>query len=230
MSRLSASPTLRFIKSNVEDIQFVARPPDWSTVDLSSLSFGSEANSYFVKKLGAAATYLEFGSGASTLRAASLCTTFITVDSDPRFLAFIQNRAKQVRSSTCRSEMSFLHADIGRTGPWGRPFPEFIKRPKKWRNYSAAPWIAYGEGFRADLILIDGRFRVACALYVALAQGTYPWTLLVDDYVNRPEYAPLEKHMSLTDFHGRMAEFTPNPRMSISRATDTFEAHISDWR
>lgn len=193
------------------------------------LTFGEEANQRFAEAVGEADVYLEFGSGASTLVASSLGPTVVSVESDPAFLSAVQ-RSISAQHTSVASDVNLIHGDIGRTGPWGKPiFPSF-PRPGRWLNYPLAPWAYLGSEFSADVVLVDGRFRVACALAVALYQDGDDWLLLVDDYVARPEYRILESYMSLVKRFGRMAEFRPRrtvDRLVLERA---LRAHISDWR
>jgi len=57
-----------------------------------------------------------------------------------------------------------------------------------------------------NVILIDGRFRVACFL-ASLLLAKPGTIILFDDYVNRPHYHVVEKHLSLSKAAGRMVEF-----------------------
>ena len=126
--------------------------------------------------------------------------------------------------------MAFLHGDIGRTGPWGKPFHPARSRPSLWRRYPLAPWDTFGEDFRADAVLVDGRFRVACALAVILHQPDTRWTLLLDDYVGRSHYQPVEEFAEFVGMRGRMAEFRPAASVSLPAVQAAFEHFVSDWR
>jgi hypothetical protein len=54
----------------------------------------------------------------------------------------------------------------------------------------------YLHGYQPDLILIDGRFRVACGLAAALEAPDA--TVLVHDYTFRPDYQILEEFFVVT--------------------------------
>ncbi len=62
-----------------------------------------------------------------------------------------------------------------------------------------------------DVVLIDGRFRVACFLTVML-RATKPVTVLFDDYHKRPEYHWIEEFGAPVDRARRMARFEVTPR------------------
>lgn len=64
-----------------------------------------------------------------------------------------------------------------------------------------------GYGFSPDLVLIDGRFRVACLL-TALLKAKAGTVILFDDYLNRRElYGRVEDLLLMRKQIGRMAEF-----------------------
>ena len=58
----------------------------------------------------------------------------------------------------------------------------------------------------ADVILIDGRFRVACFLYCLLKskEGSF---IFFDDYINRSYYHVVEDIIPAFDLCGRQAVF-----------------------
>ena len=68
------------------------------------------------------------------------------------------------------------------------------------------PWDRFDPGEVPDLVLIDGRFRVACLMATVLhtKPGT---TILFDDYYDRPYYQVTEPMLTPVDRHDRMAEF-----------------------
>jgi hypothetical protein len=77
---------------------------------------------------------------------------------------------------------------------------------QRWQRYPQAPWTHYRRaGVEPDLILVDGRFRVACVLE-SLLQLSEPHScrILCDDYLHRPHYHVVERFAELT-LVGRMA-------------------------
>jgi hypothetical protein len=147
--------------------------------------------------------YLEYGSGATTVMAASMSVRHvITTESDPNWLAALRHKLRQLGSST-HSEL--IHVDIGPTGKWGFPTSE-----ENWRNYSKYPVASWthclSHGLTPDIVLIDGRFRVACFL-ASLAFGAAGARILFDDYFDRPYYQPVEQFLRPVARHDRAAEF-----------------------
>ena len=67
-----------------------------------------------------------------------------------------------------RGSAAIIHADIGPVGEWGRPYDR--SSIGLWPRYVAKPWAEWARrGSLPDLVYVDGRFRVACILSVALA-------------------------------------------------------------
>jgi hypothetical protein len=78
-----------------------------------------------------------------------------------------------------------------------------------------------------DLILIDGRFHIACFLAsILLAKpGTI---ILFDDYFDRPNYHVVEKYIKPSAKAGRMAEFILNASFNHSEALLDLLAHATN--
>lgn len=169
-----------------------------------------ETTRWFMSKLAASKMYLEYGSGGSTCLAAKNGIRFVSVDSDRFFLNSVKK--KIIKENLYReADQVFLHADIGVTGGWGKPIMlggPSLARLEKFRRYSDFPKEIGTKFPLPDLVLVDGRFRVACALKAFKAlQGEKDWLLLVDDFVNRPTYQVLLGFGVLQGYVGRMAVF-----------------------
>jgi len=146
-------------------------------------------------------TYLEYGSGGSTVQAAKHVKTLVSVESDPVFKLAVERKI----AKESNAEIHLLSPYIGMTAHWGTPVfgratPSRIHR---WKRYPQAPWKVLKEA--PDTILIDGRMRVACALE-SLLHVTRDTRMVVDDYVGR-EYQVIEDFADLIATHGIMAEF-----------------------
>lgn len=158
--------------------------------------------------------FLEFGAGGSTVLAARLgVRQIISIESDPDFLEQIAAKVESLRTN---SELHALHADIGKTGAWGRPqdTSQFIS----WHSYAQVGFLrAEKLGVSPDFILIDGRFRVACFLASLLCAN--PGTrVLFDDYLGRSKYARGTERFVEPDFRlDRAAVFTVPQRIDARR-------------
>jgi len=178
--------------------------------------------------------YLEYGSGGSTILAARLQKRFISVDTDPYFLESVRKKIGELAP-----DQHLVHADVGLTGPWGTPFwrrltPHTLN---KWTNSLEAPWryMQSREGqdhpMLPDLILIDGRFRVAATLVCCAHLTASPGTrIFVDDYAESPHYHVIEKYATLTATAGRIAIFQAAPLTSIEDLRTAIAEYSADWR
>jgi hypothetical protein len=179
--------------------------------------FDDTSTEWFLATLMKSRRYLEFGSGGSTYMAAKLGIEFVAVDSDPFFLAAVEKKIRL--DGYARPGHVFKHADIGLTGHWGRPVgPVSAKRREQFRHYSDVPRECL-NGPPPDLVLVDGRFRVACAMKSLhmLRASDANWRVVIDDYMSRPEYQAVAEFADPI-FIGRMAVLSGlNPTADISR-------------
>ena len=161
---------------------------------------GKSGLSIFEDYVSKAKGYLEYGSGGSTLSAQSLgAKHIISVDSSKEW-----HQAIKKDLNGC-SNIDLIYCDIGAVGHWGKPINN--NGIKNYHAYIVFPWqVAQEKNIDIDLILIDGRFRVACFLYslICAQPGT---TILFDDYTFRPRYHVVEEFCTKLKNHGRMAEF-----------------------
>lgn len=144
--------------------------------------------SYFKSLLPSVRSYLEYGSGGSTLLAAEQpgITRILSVESDPGYIRENVEPSPSVADAVREGRLEFILVDIGQTKAWG--YPKDRSKRYLWPNYAFSP---YRHGHVADLILIDGRFRIACALAAALESPAA--RVLVHDYSIRKEYRVLER-------------------------------------
>jgi hypothetical protein len=154
--------------------------------------------------LASSTVYLEYGCGGSTLLASQNGRLkIVSIDSDSNWIARVQSR---LASEPERSALThILAAPVGQVAAWGRPIDR--RKIAGWPKYSTLPWIyCRSEGLVADLVFIDGRFRVACfcATYLSAREGT---TVLFDDFKDRRHYDAVLALLKPQRLHGRMAEF-----------------------
>jgi hypothetical protein len=166
----------------------------------------------FEKALKQSKIYLEFGSGGSTLLACRLGVPVIhTVETDRDFLRATVDDCRAADSNVSL----YPHlVEIGRTKQWGYPIDESGKH--NWPLYVTHPWTEIMKsGLAPDLVLIDGRFRVAAFLY-SFALCPRGARIFVDDYRDRKHYHVVERLAKPRAFHGRMAEFRKRREPNMS--------------
>ena len=132
--------------------------------------------------------YLEYGAGGSTIFALkSQVAEVVSVKSDKRFLATVMRKAAE-----CSKKFTPLYVDIGPTKEWG--MPTNLSFNESWKRYPQVPWRYFqSNGILPDVILVDGRFRVACVLESLINLGDHECVFLIDDYFDRPGYRVLEE-------------------------------------
>ncbi|WP_052730383.1 hypothetical protein [Sphingomonas sp. SRS2] len=184
------------------------------------------AEDAFRERLAQSRSYLEYGSGSSTLIAAHAGVPTVSVEGD-RFFARAVNKALPAGAS-----VRFALPDIGLTVGLCRPFntTPTARRMRRWARYVAAPWPLL-DGF-PDFILTDGRFRLACMLDVVrrARDGGHRATLMCDDYANRPRYHAIEAYIGAPRLVGRAAFFEVGPDDQARAITpEIVHAALTDW-
>ena len=174
----------------------------------------------------AAACYLEYGAGGSTLLAARIgVADIVSVESDPAWLSRVEEKLGGVASA---SRMHLLSVDIGPTRALG--YPAGSAHRASFRNYPLEPWRRCADtGLLPDLVLVDGRFRLACML-AALRHAKPGCRVLLDDYRWRAVYRSVERFVRPVAMIGRMAEFIVPDNLPLEKIDEAFEAAVNDPR
>ncbi|MCE2813626.1 MAG: hypothetical protein LW850_24845 [Planctomycetaceae bacterium] len=135
-------------------------------------------------------SYLEWGAGESTRYACSQgnLERIFTVESSREFFEEHVLSDPLVRSARDAGRLDFRIVNIGAVKMWGIPINSDLSH--FWPNYSLCPFLTHDASY--DVALVDGRFRVACALACFLASPTVN-TVLIHDYAKRPGYHIVER-------------------------------------
>jgi hypothetical protein len=149
------------------------------------------AISFLRERLSASKCYLEYGGGGSTRMAARLGVPRIfSVESDVVFARAVEDAVSSDNSS---SVVTITTPPLGETGRWGHPVGTGAVH--QWPSYPLAIWdLIRLEGAQPDLIVVDGRFRVAC--FLASLLWSQPGTMIIfDDYTGRRrKYGVVERY------------------------------------
>lgn len=177
------------------------------------LTFSEECCQYIRQVYPKHQLILEYGAGGSTLLAAEAGSTVITTETDPKWLIELMGAYKERHLP---GDIIPIWADIGNTKAWGYPVDE--QCVKQWPDYPQKPWhYCHEHHLTPDLILIDGRFRVASFL-TACANVTKATTLLFDDFVEREHYHIVKTLFEPSKIIGeRMAVFKIRPKKISSQ-------------
>ncbi|NQX73565.1 MAG: hypothetical protein HRT62_08365 [Epibacterium sp.] len=167
---------------------------------------------------------LEYGSGGSTVMASEMPGKTIYSAESSRVWTKMMRQWFEQEQPVSMPEIH--HVNVGKTGKWGTPVDN--SRYQKYHLYPLSIWDM--EGFKhPDVILVDGRFRVACAL-TAMLKCTKKTTLLFDDYAGRKGYHVLEEFLEREETVGGMARFTVKktamPRDQMTKLIGMFSQHF----
>jgi len=150
--------------------------------------------------------YFEYGVGASTRWVLeNTKSKIISVDTDKKWINSI-NFSNQIP----RIKLNWIN--LGDLENWGRP--KSYEYRDQFIDYISNVW-SFNE--KADVILIDGRFRVACFLY-SLINAKINSIIIFDDYNNRPYYHIIEEVVPIYKICGRQAVFRVPKNMNRSLA------------
>ena len=151
----------------------------------------------FQREILSCQVYGEYGCGASTVWVAHhTAAKIVSVDSSAEWIAKVELETK-----SHREKLHIDRVDLGEIAAWG--YPTTYRYRSRFHDYVASPW---RHGVKPDLVLIDGRFRVACFLHSLLT--TEPGSRLIfDDYNNRPHYHLVEEFCLVKEREGRQALF-----------------------
>jgi hypothetical protein len=183
----------------------VIKVPRLAHMDQQGIDIFSEA-------IAKSKCYLEYGSGGSTRMAVKAKVPHIfSVESDADY-------ARAVRRSVVNDGKDLFvkirHGNIGKTKDWGYPVSK--ESCASWPDYAIAIWDKIEEEkVSPDLIVVDGRFRVACFL-TSLLRAKPGTVILFDDYVGREKrYSIVEKYVSPSQLTTRMAVFNVPKRLDV---------------
>jgi len=129
----------------------------------------------FRKYLSNSKNYFEFGSGGSTVWACNQnnIESITTVENDPVYIEKVKVAAPRA---------TIFEIDMGVLTEGGHPVDR--TNIKEWKLY----WETWNKKpIEPDLVLVDGRFRVCCALTVALSCNPHT-RILFHDFTIRPYY------------------------------------------
>ena len=187
--------------------------------------------------------YFEWGSGGSTelasasaLHKTSNCTRKLdsriqsafelhSVDDSAEWLSSLSNDSTAIREAQAKGYLALYAADVGKTGGWGHPL-NWESRPEGLKHKQGTEYVDKidAPGGTFDLVLIDGRFRAACALK-ALQHVASNSTVLVHDFydgggtIQRKQYAMLlDWYDSATPGTRELAVLTPKPEALVAAA------------
>ncbi|MEE9407214.1 MAG: hypothetical protein V3V28_03970 [Polaribacter sp.] len=167
--------------------------------------------------------YLEFGSGGSTIRALQISKAKIySVESS---IGWINYLSEYKVLNYAKNKRVFFHAiDIGKTEGWG--YPVSNKSKHLFPNYSNKVFSSLNS-VKIDTVLIDGRFRVACALSVILNlyKLNSDTIILIHDFWNRKQYHILLEFLIKQDSVDTLGVFKIKKGLDLSLIQQKYDTY-----
>jgi len=154
----------------------------------------------FLSYVSNAEVYLEFGSGGSTMLALSSAVSKIySVETSLEWIKYLRKRNKSIVCSEESDRLSFIYADIGAVAKWGRPTKTSdVNANEDYLEYLEQVFTSNPQLKDADVVLIDGRFRVECCQSV-LSHTSEDTIIIFHDYWTRPEYHVIKEKINVID-------------------------------
>ena len=220
-------PTAGFSCDSAEEEAFIQKLPGLEIQHQSFLSLedASKAGADFVSAtlkplmkpeevrfldvvLSKADAYLEFGIGNSTLFALDHQNLGCVkgIESSKEWFEMVV-KDPSISAAMAKGRLEMVHVNIGPTKDFG--WPEGDSHRAKWKEYSSQTFSSCGQAAQHRVVLVDGRFRVACFLKMlkSMAPEDLKRTqILIHDY-DRQKYHDIEKFAELVESHGRLALF-----------------------
>jgi len=180
--------------------------------------FDADQESMFLRNAAKAKTYFEFGCGGSTRHVLDRTDVpeVVAVDSMREWLDRVASFGYY------GSRLTTIHVDIGRTRAFGNPLN--FKRRDFWPDYPGA----ISKYPHADVVLVDGRFRVACVAAALLY--TKPGTVIMfHDFWERTSYHIILPLVDVLETAGELLVCRAKRGLPREAAQRLFDAYKYDY-
>jgi hypothetical protein len=179
----------------------------------------------FKHRLARADIYLEFGCGGSTRLAAEAPVKRIwSVETDGRWIAKCRQHPT-IAAAANAGRIDFVHVDVGPIRRFGYPLGK--RTAQRWPDYYLRVWERIEEP--PDLVLVDGRFRIACAVQVLL-RCPRETTVLFHDFTLRERYSTLLRFAEAVETVDTLAVLQAKPDLDRRDLALAGFAHLFDTR
>ena len=149
---------------------------------------------FFTSNLNSSSHYLETGCGGTTLLAIEAGVKQIDiVETDIDWIRKLKVHPAILQAMS-EQRIRFHHRNIGRVKQWGFPSDDTYRHV--WPFYSLGVWTEIEDD--VDLVLVDGRFRVATAL-ASLLMARKDTTIILHDFAGRDYYNVLLDYVILIE-------------------------------
>ena len=166
--------------------------------------------------------YLEFGLGGSTLRAIQKSkATIYTVESSSEWINYM--RKYIIVRYFEKTRLHIFPVNIGPVRAWG--YPESNNFKNYFEAYSSNIFQSIDTKL-IDLALVDGRFRVACALKIIIAcHENSKIKILIHDFWNRPHYHAVLKYLDTVKGADTIGLFSIKKNVDLKSVEKDYQAY-----
>jgi len=158
----------------------------------------------------------------------------VSVESDKAWLDAASTEPR-LAGAIADGRLSLLHGNVGETKAWGAPADPGSKH--LWPGYWRRPWETWTrEGKVPQLLFVDGRFRVACALggldffrRHGISRETYK--VIIHDFGTvRLYYNPVLDFFDILENAETLVILQAKEAIDADRLSAALEAHSLDPR
>ena len=165
--------------------------------------------------------YLEFGSGGTTFIAInSPKTKVVSVESDPNWINYLMSY-NAISNAIEKQKLDIKYINIGKTKEWGYPINDELK--ENYPKYSNEIF-NHIKKEEIDLVLIDGRFRVACAL-ATIMNCSKNTKIMIHDYTFREYYHVLEEFLEIIETKDTLVIFEIKNNVDMKKVQKLYEEY-----
>jgi protein O-GlcNAc transferase len=176
--------------------------------------FSKSKKEIFHRLLDQSTAYFEWGCGGSTAIASQFPNLQVmSVESDAEWA----NRVSEICPNA-----TVKHCDIGPTKEFGYPTDD-TKRAQ-WPEY-AEQWLQ--TPLSPDVVLIDGRFRVACAALICLHPKQVK-TICFDDFTDRHQYQVIRPFIQIHQTFDNMITWRPKTGVDRAALQELYDSYKFD--
>lgn len=182
--------------------------------------------SIFDKAVKESRHYIEFGLGGSTIRALQKSKTIIyTVESSADWIKYMRAYLF-VSFFEKKKRLTIFPVNIGPVRDWGYPASADFK--DSFESYSSDIF-RFIDSKLIDLVLVDGRFRVACTLKTILeCHENKNMRILIHDFWSRPHYHVVLKYLSTVNRADTIGLFSIKEDVDLKSAEKDYAAYKFD--
>lgn len=177
------------------------------------------------KYLSMCTNYLEFGCGGSTYMASRFVNikNIYSIEASLEWSEKIKNNF-YIKRRLDNNKIIIDYVDInGNDKNWS--VPKNKAKIDNWKDYYN-PWSKIL--FKPDIILVDGRFRVACVLH-ALKHISDSCHILIHDYKERHQYHIIENFLDIVERSNTLYIFKKKKFIDMTFLEEIIKNHETDY-